>query len=97
MAYKPKNIARLGPVSNEDSRHPLGVASNGGGFSGLVPGTSYSEDRESQGADVEFKDQGQVRRPNPDFSIMNGGNDELDPRKNPNHGQASYNYEKPTL
>lgn len=91
MAYKPKNVAKF---RNKSTDYSPGTD---GHTPAMVPGATGSDDRESQGRDVEFKDQGQVRRANPDFSIVDGGNDRLDPRKNENHGRASYAYQKPTL
>lgn len=89
MAYKPKNVAKL----YDDSKpYPQGTG-NGRG-PGTVPGTSGSNDRDSQRPD--FFTQGQVRQDNPDFKMFNE-TDETDSRKNPNHGKASYDYQKPTL
>lgn len=94
MAYKPKNVATA--YRDKSTMYSPG---SGTGYSGpgMVPGATGSDDQESQPKGAEFYNDGQVRRTQPDFSIMDGGNDQLDPRKNPNHGQASYNYEKPSL
>ena len=89
MAYKPKNVA----VFRDDSaNYPKGTG-NGRG-PGTVPGTTGSNDRDSKLKDFIG---GAAVRPNPDFELAFGKNDDNDPRKNENHGKASYSYEKPTL
>lgn len=95
MAYKPKNVAKF---RDDSSSYPKGGRAMGRGPA-TVPGTTGSDDRESQLRD--FLGDGDHPNVNeqrgPDFTIMDRGNDSLDPKKNPDHGKASYAYEKPTL
>jgi hypothetical protein len=90
MAYKPKNVANL-RVGKDAGRGGDGT------YPGVVPGSTGSDDRESQLRD--FLGDGDHTNPNEqggsDYSLL--GTDNLDSRKKGNFGSASYNYKQPTL
>lgn len=102
MAYEPKNKAKF--RSPLDSKHPMG---DGGGSpnKAQVPGTTGSDDRESQPVGAELNGQftsqapdGNVNRQNgSDFSIMDRGRDDENPRTQPNFGKRTYAAGTPTL
>lgn len=95
MSYKPQNVAKFRSTAKP---YPVG---DSGINKGQVPGTTGSDDRESQLND--FLGDGNHENVNQqpggsDFSLADGGmNDRLDSRKRANRGVASYNYNKPTL
>lgn len=96
MAYKPKNVASY---RDNSGRHPVG---DGGINKAQVPGTTGSDDRESQpvGAELngqftsEASDGNRNQQHGPDFTLMGNENS---PRTNPNMGKRSYAAGTPTL
>lgn len=98
MAYTPKNKAKL----RDDALDYPGGGRAGGRGPATVPGTSGSDDRESQPAGAEFNSvatsesvNGNRNQQNgPDFSLMGNENS---PRNNPTMGRRSYSAETPTL
>ena len=94
MAYKPKNVATF---RDDSSTYPKGGQGRG---PATVPGTTGSNDRDSQPRDFlgdgDHPDVNQ--QPGRDFSLADGGiNNRLDPRQNPSFGKASYPAGTPTL
>lgn len=91
MAYKPKNLAKFRDMAADG---PRGSAI--GSASGMVPGATGGDDRDSQPKGMPFYNDGQTRRVEEGtFSLMQ--NDRGNPRAKENFGSASYNYGRPTL
>ena len=96
MAYKPQNLAQF---RDDSSSYPKGSSTGKGG--GVVPGTTGSDDRESQKDYIGDDHKNVNEQGNADYSFfMNDGEDKLgspDPRTKENFGRSSYSYNKPTL
>lgn len=94
MAYKPQNVAKF----RDDAMDYPGGTGNGRG-PGTVPGTSKSNDRDSQQAKAEFYNDGNAATGSGDYSFFmnNGDNQDTKSRGKEGFGKATYNYNQPTL
>ncbi len=97
MAYHSSNVSSF---RDDSSSYPKGGQGRG---PATVPGTTGSNDRESQpiGAELNSKfgrqDNVNEQPAGNSFSIFDRGSDDLNPKVNPSFGKRTYAAETPTL
>ncbi len=94
MAYKPQNVTGKYGIG-KDYREASAI----GKGSGAVPGSTNTEDRDSQDKKIEFYNDGNAATGSGDYSFFGGDgkNEDTKSRGKENFGKASYDYIQPTL